>query len=289
MIKQLNGAKEIINYDTSNTLMLYDNEECEEYPFHWHTAVEIIMPVKNTYHIEMNAGIHHILQEEDIILLRPGALHKLHAQEGSRIIFQIDFNILSALDSFDDYFPGNSQSILITPSSNPEIHKECAMLLREIKEDYSSNEPLKDASAYSKVLKMLVLIKRNMVISNEIFTSSNHTKQKEYIDKFVKITDYIKQHCNEDIDLDMIAEMSGFSKYHFSRLFKEFAGVSYYKYVNQKRIEYAEVLLIDPETNITDVAIHSGFNSVSSFIRMFKQLKGCTPTEFRNMQRVGKK
>ena len=59
--------------------------------------------------------------------------------------------------------------------------------------------------------------------------------------------------------------------------------VSFYKYVNQKRIAKAAELLIEPKNSVTDVALSSGFPSLSSFIRMFKIVKGCTPTEFRNM------
>ncbi|MBS7303966.1 MAG: helix-turn-helix transcriptional regulator [Lachnospiraceae bacterium] len=47
----------------------------------------------------------------------------------------------------------------------------------------------------------------------------------------------------------------------------------------------AEKLLINLDNSITDVALNSGFSSMSSFIRMFKQIKGCTPTEFRSMYR----
>ena len=56
-----------------------------------------------------------------------------------------------------------------------------------------------------------------------------------------------------------------------------------YKYLNKKRIEYAEKLLVDPELSITEVALQSGFSSLSAFIRMFKLIKDCTPTEFRNL------
>ena len=80
-----------------------------------------------------------------------------------------------------------------------------------------------------------------------------------------------------------IAGMTGFSKFHFSRLFKEFTGTSFYKYLNVRRISHAERLLLDPQLNVTDAAVLSGFNSISAFMRMFKIIKGCTPTEFRNL------
>ena len=50
-----------------------------------------------------------------------------------------------------------------------------------------------------------------------------------------------------------------------------------------KRIDYAKTLLLDPDLPVIDVALQCGFSSLSAFLRMFKQLNKCTPTEFRNM------
>lgn len=283
MIKILNGVRETVSYDVSKTLMLYHNDEIEEYPFHWHTPIEVIMPLRNGYHVELPSDVHYHIREDDIIFLRPGSLHKLYAQEGERIIFQFNMNILNTLDDFDGFFPPSEPALLITEEGHPEIHKQCVQLIKGIENEYLSNTPLKDASVYGMLLELLVLIYRNTSNTNVIFSDVKQNKQKEYMEKFVSITEYIKLHCNEEISLDDISEMSGFSKYHFSRLFREFTGTSYYKYLNQKRIEFAEQLLLDPEINITEAAVRSGFNSISAFIRMFKQIKGCTPTEFRNM------
>ena len=108
-------------------------------------------------------------------------------------------------------------------------------------------------------------------------------KQEEYIEKFIEICNYISAHCSDELNLEAVASMSGFSKFYFSRLFKQFTNVSFYKYVNQKRIEKAAEMLTEPNISITNVALSCGFESLSSFIRMFKIVKGCTPTEFRNM------
>ena len=54
-------------------------------------------------------------------------------------------------------------------------------------------------------------------------------------------------------------------------------------YVNQKRIAKAESMLVEPQYSVTEVASNCGFSSLSSFIRMFKIVKGCTPSDFRSM------
>jgi len=52
-------------------------------------------------------------------------------------------------------------------------------------------------------------------------------EQQEYIEKFMAVCDYINSHCTEELTLDDISAMAGFSKYHFSRLFKEFTNTSF--------------------------------------------------------------
>ena len=97
------------------------------------------------------------------------------------------------------------------------------------------------------------------------------------------VCNYINDHCTEDLTLEKVAARAGFSKYHFTRLFKQFTNVSFYRYLNQRRIEYAQRLLVNPQMSVTEASLSSGFGSLSSFIRMFKQVKGCTPSEYRMM------
>ena len=97
------------------------------------------------------------------------------------------------------------------------------------------------------------------------------------------VTDYINNHFAEDLSLEGVASQAGFSKYHFSRLFKQYTDSTFYKYLNQKRIEFAKTLLQDPGVSVTEVAFKSGFSSLSAFLRMFKLMNNCTPTEFREM------
>ena len=132
------------------------------------------------------------------------------------------------------------------------------------------------------ILICLVLIGRHHTASSCNFNVGRQ-KQHDYLERFLSICEYIDAHCTEDLTLDEIAKIAGFSKYHFSRLFKQFTNNTFYKYLNQKRIELALILLADPEISVTETAMQSGFANPSTFIRVFKAEKGCTPTEFRRM------
>ncbi len=282
MIENLKGIYETVNFKENTYLRLYNNVEYENYPTHWHTSMEIIMPLENIYTIDScNQRI--VLREGDIILIWPCCIHALYAPEtGKRIIFQADINILNEIKQMSTLHSLLSPLTVVTPEEYPQVYPQIRELLLEIQEEYGKDSIFADISIYSKVLNILALLGRKSTEHTQIFDVTAN-KQQEYTEKFMSICEYISDHCTEDLSLDQVSDLAGFSKYHFSRLFKQFTNVSFYKFLNQKRIAIAENLLVNLDHSITDVAINSGFSSISSFIRMFKQIKGCTPTEFRSM------
>ena len=282
MIESLHGTHEIIQYKENTTLRLYDNTEYEDYPPHWHTSLEIIMPLENIYTVDCYDQ-HFVLQENDMILIWPCCIHTLHApQTGRRIIFQAEINTLRDIKQFSCLHNILAPINIVTPDTYPAIYSIIHNLVREIIEEYQTDSPFSTISIYSKLLTILTLLGRNTAQKAISFPAAEQ-KQKEYLDRFLYISEYISEHCTEDLNLNTIAALAGFSKFHFSRLFKQFTNVSFYRFLNEKRISIAENLLIDLDNSVTDVAIQSGFSNVSSFIRMFKQIKNCTPKQFRNM------
>lgn len=285
MIEILNGTHETVAHKDGSGFKMYDNTEFEAYPTHWHAELEVVMPIVNQYKAIINDTTY-ILNEDDILLINSGVIHELSAltENGNRLIFQPSFSLLHNVYGMESVLTLLPPSLLITAENAPDIHGRLREMILEMKSEYFSEQSLAEASIYSLLIEMFVLIGRKYSDhSNEFDVTIS--KKKEYSEKFTSICNYINEHFNEDLTLENVAARAGFSKYHFTRLFKQFTGYSFYKYLNIKRIECAEKLLIDPNLSTTEVAMRSGFSSLSAFIRMFKQIKGCTPTEFRNMYR----
>lgn len=283
MIETLNGIYETVHCKQNTSLKLYNNDVFENYPAHWHTSMEIIMPEDNIYTIKTNDR-QVVLNEYDIAILSPGCIHTLYAPPvGKRIIFQPDINSFKFMNEMDSLIALMSPMLIITPDTYPEIHSELKDLILQIRDTYGDTNSYSELVIYSYVLQFFSIIGQNFHQESIGSFSKDTAKQEEYYDKFMQICEYIGEHCSEDLTLEAVADMSGFSKFYFSKLFKQFTNVSFYKYVTQKRIAMAELLLIDPQNSVTDVALSSGFSSLSPFIRMFKLVKGCTPSEFRDM------
>lgn len=281
MIENLHGIKETVNFKANTNIRLYANDVCEIYPSHWHSPLEIIMPLQNNYQVTCCNTLF-TLREGDVLLINPGIIHSMGASAGKRLIFQADFTLLHGIKELEATLSLISPALLITAEDVPETHEQIRRIMLEISEEYFADAPLSEAAVYSKLIEIFVLIGRSYSPNAKSFDISI-SKHREYTERFMYICDYIIEHFSEDLTLDSIADLSGFSKYHFSRLFKQFTNMSFYKYLNKKRIENAEKLLMDQALTITEVALRCGFSSLSAFIRMFKIIKNCTPTEFKQM------
>jgi len=100
----------------------------------------------------------------------------------------------------------------------------------------------------------------------------------------ILVTDYIKNNLTaDDLSQAAMAEMAGISRDYFSRIFRNVTGMNYNKWLNMIRLEKATELLANQEMTITEIAMLSGFQSISSFNRVFHAEKGMSPGEYRTM------
>ena len=87
MIEILDGIREIANFKEGMHLCLYDNDNVEDYPPHWHAPIEIIMPIENTYRAVCD-NVEYMIYPDQILLINSGVIHSLFAPpSGRRLIF----------------------------------------------------------------------------------------------------------------------------------------------------------------------------------------------------------
>ena len=173
--------------------------------------------------------------------------------------------------------------LLITQTAYPPLNEKLQELLRDVIREYDEDVPYCGAMIWSRLLEFFAYIGRTDVYRVSHSREFPKDKRQEYVTKFMEVCNYITDHLDEEINTDRLAEIAGFSKFHFSRLFKEFTGYSSHEYLIQRRLETAEQLLANPDLSITDVAMQSGFNSLSTFTRVFKAEKEMTPSAFREI------
>jgi AraC-like DNA-binding protein len=108
---------------------------------------------------------------------------------------------------------------------------------------------------------------------------------KDYITRqVIQAKHFIDKHFSDRIDLDKIAREAHLSKFHFVRLFKTTYGRTPHQYLIEKRMEKAKEFL-KKGLSVSDVCISIGFESIPSFTRIFKKIKGTTPARFQQLKR----
>lgn len=283
MIEILDGTHETVNFNNSSTIKFYRNYTPEDFPEHWHIAGEIIAPQINTYTVKVGQNTIN-LNVGDVLIIAPGELHSIKAPTvGVRYIVNYDASHFEHIRDMNFIVSMLQPYYLVQSSKKPELAKKLVDYLKKIEDEYFSNVPYRDSEICSLFLHFMVLLGRNTMQSKQ-FKDIDISRNQEYSDRFINVCNYIRDHCTENLTIDHISAYAGFSKFHFLRLFKKFTGSTCHEYIISNRIRLAQSLLNDPKISITDVSSKSGFNSLATFNRTFKNQLGCTPSEYRNLK-----
>ncbi|MFC5407127.1 helix-turn-helix domain-containing protein [Cohnella soli] len=95
------------------------------------------------------------------------------------------------------------------------------------------------------------------------------------------IIEYLERHYDQDITLSSAAEQIFMNPSYFSTLFKRKTGITFVHYLQHLRIEKSKALLLESNCKIYEIAVKTGFADEKYFFKVFKNLTGSTPTEYR--------
>lgn len=281
---------EKITHKTSQPLNIIISSLEEGYPAHWHKEFEIVYILGDGMQIAVG-GQTFDLRHRDILLINSCEVHQNFANPDgcAKIILQLGtapfgsygeqvFNqrILQPHLSFDD----NTTMMETAPGV---MHRALEQQILEIKQEWDHKQNGYELVIHARMHDLMTLLVRD--VDREAYTGEALTKRKirlEQLDRLEGVLKYMESNPEHSLTLKEAAEISGYSLYHFSRLFKEATGLTYVDYVNAFRAHYAGQLLLGSEMSITEAAYRAGFNSIETFNRVFKKVNGCTPTLYRS-------
>jgi len=96
---------------------------------------------------------------------------------------------------------------------------------------------------------------------------------------------YIAGHQDDPVSLDELARVMHVSTFHFCKVFKKTTGLTFTDYLGRVRVEKAKTLLLNPHLRVSEIAYSVGFQSLTHFNRVFRELTGQSPTAFRTKGR----
>lgn len=104
--------------------------------------------------------------------------------------------------------------------------------------------------------------------------------------RLLRAKDRIDAASSEDWPVSRLASVSGISEAHFARSFRQAFGVPPHRYLLTRRIERAKALLRDTDLPVIEIAFQTGWNSLGTFGRIFRDITGESPTEFRDREQT---
>lgn len=111
------------------------------------------------------------------------------------------------------------------------------------------------------------------------------THQPDLLRRLLRAKDRIDAASEEGWPIARLATVSGVSKAHFARSFKDAFGVPPHRYLLSRRIERAKALLRDTDMPVIEIALQTGWNSLGTFGRVFRDVTGLSPNALRARER----
>ncbi|MBR2948761.1 MAG: AraC family transcriptional regulator [Lachnospiraceae bacterium] len=168
----------------------------------------------------------------------------------------------------DPLLSNHPQDPFLTPK---QIHPNVLYAIDEIIAEYQSREK-------STVFAPLIQLTLARLLPTLTLSRNKSTDHQELT---YQIAQYISEHFREPLTLGILAQKLGLSKYHLSHLFSEKIGQSFLSYLSGIRLSYACSRLSETDLPITEIAEDAGFESQSTFFRVFKNQLGVTPLKYR--------
>src|SRR3954452_7306014 len=111
------------------------------------------------------------------------------------------------------------------------------------------------------------------------------TLDPELLRRLLRAKDRMDVASHEEWPVERLARVSGVSEAHFARSFKQAFGVPPHRYLLTRRVERAKALLRDTELAITEIAFQTGWGSLGTFGRTFRDVVGESPGEMRTREK----
>lgn len=276
----LQGKQEYISYSDHSSIRVTSSQDGVTFEDHWHSATEIILPTAGevVYNLPENT---YRVGPGQVLIIPADCPHSFSEKEGTkRYMFLFEPTYMLHLRDMSVMSPLMKCTIYLHDES--ETHRQIRELLLKVADAYRQKDTMWNSMCYSYLLQIYVLLGRRQA-TQEI--PLQHLSDRKAIDSEImnSALTYLNQNYMYDITLEDIAAFAGFSKYYFSRVFKQFFGFSFSEYLCKRRLEVAGDLLTHTNRPIQEIAIAAGFGSVGTFNRIFRGAKNCTPSQYRAM------
>ncbi len=259
------------------------------FPLHCHQCIEIVALLETTGSqksvlIRVNQTLYQ-LETGDILFIWPGELHEvIEADTTSPMAVQYDTYLIQNLTEFSPYINLFRSFQHISKNEMPELSNSLMIHLHKMASIQQEYETFYKTKCVIYLIEMFMAF--TIYLNKDNNSSIKHSRTLKTMDKINDACSYMIAHCQKELTLETVANYVGFNACYFSRVFKEATRFRFVEYLMLQRVNAAQLLLTKSDKTITEIAFASGFKSISSFNRVFKQYRGCSPREYRQVNQA---
>jgi xylan 1,4-beta-xylosidase len=260
-------------------------QSLELFPYHWHEETEILFILKGSIEVMIDRQAT-VLKAGDIFLVNRNEIHFLRSldkQERAQLLI-----LQFSLEQFQKYgVETNGMSFKLDSSTSKgtktkEYHR-IRSLLASMMKIVINREESQNLLIERHMLDLYIILKNHFSLPVETLAA----QIREGDERLLEILKYINaNYNNSSLSLNKIADQFFLTPQYLSKYFKTNIGVSLKKFIENIRLNKSLKPLRLSENNILDVALRHGFPDAKSYYRVFREVLGMTPTEFRELQKV---
>lgn len=241
---------------------------------HLHQSLEIVYVTEGTLEVGVGEELYH-MEKGDLALVFPGLIHHYQVFSKSRNRHLVIIASPSLTGSYQTVLDKYSPRIPVIRAE--QIHEDVRYALKVFLRDHKVNGASIDRRATVLIQAWLEIILANCLNSLDLVDKSTLGSD----DIIYRTVAYVAEHFREPITLTKMAHDLGYSPFSLSRVFSGTFHLNFNRYVNSVRLTYASSLLVRTCQPITDIAGSSGFESLRTFNRAFRDFAHMTPSQYR--------
>lgn len=268
-----------IPINSLTSCVFYSIDENGKYPLHCHSFYEMNYLIKGKMYNTLN-GKSYLSEDNTLFIIPPMSFH------GSRNVTPVDSIVIQFSQSFLTSASAHiGQNILIPASLEkpyfiPDKTGEIYRILQNIVSFSRACDNSSTAAEFTQSSLILSLLSE--CINEKQLLVEENTGAVSRMPALDDVINYILANLGQKADMRQAAKLANMSYYAFSRQFKEAVGMNFSDYCNVLRIHLAEEMLVTTDLSIADIASRIGIDTQSYFSRLFKQINGVSPKEFRS-------
>ncbi|MCR5107625.1 MAG: AraC family transcriptional regulator [Lachnospiraceae bacterium] len=277
---------EVYDFDRVSAFNMSTGYKERSYQTHWHSYGEIMLvgPGKtNIYRVGKNT---YELVPDDLVLVWPMETHSIvDADRKEALVIQFSSAFINSLFDLRRIMHMYRNLHIICVNAHPKLASELKTITYQMKEIFFSERADREIRCCMLLMEfMLKLLEYRKELDSELSEEDSYGYTDDVMRRMMTVTDYIKNNLTaDDLSQGSMAKKAGISRDYFSRMFKNVTGMNYSKWLNMIRLEKASELLAEDGRTLTEIAMLSGFQSIPSFNRVFREEKGMAPGEFRTL------